>query len=173
MSSDQREHNDQEGNEFAGIPRRDFLAAGAVGIAAAGLGMNSALAAGDPPPMRGGKLRTNSKTGVRTAIVSDTQLNMGPYIAKDFAERGYNLVIADVIMPRCGGAEVEEAVRELRPKLPVLFSSGYGDALAETGTASGARRSVILKPYSPRELLRAVRELLDASGADRVEPRPN
>jgi 3-oxoacyl-[acyl-carrier protein] reductase len=90
MSTDNKEHD---------LSRRDFLTAGAtgaMGLAAAGLGMGTAQAAGDPPPMRGEKLRTNSKTGERTAIVTDTQLNMGPYIAKEFAERGYNLVIADV-----------------------------------------------------------------------------
>ena len=91
MSSDLK----QQDNE--GISRRDFVkagAAGAAGIAAAGLGMSTAAAA--PPPEAGGKLRTNSKTGIRTAIVTDAQLNIGPYLAEEFAKRNYNLVIADV-----------------------------------------------------------------------------
>jgi 3-oxoacyl-[acyl-carrier protein] reductase len=93
MSSDPEKHDNE------GFSRRDFMmagAAGAAGIAAAGLGVGTVSAASEPPPGPGGKLRTNSKTGIRTAIVTDTQLNMGPYIAEEFAKRNYNLVIADV-----------------------------------------------------------------------------
>jgi 3-oxoacyl-[acyl-carrier protein] reductase len=83
--------------ETKGINRRHFLmagAAGAAGIAAAGVGMNTAWAQPKPPDPK--TLRTNSKTGIRTAIITDTQLNMGPYLAEEFARRNYNLVIADV-----------------------------------------------------------------------------
>ena len=68
-------------------------AAGAAGVAAAGLGIPAAAAA---PKAPGAKLKTNSKTGIRTAIVTDTQLNIGPYLAREFARLNYNLVIADV-----------------------------------------------------------------------------
>jgi NAD(P)-dependent dehydrogenase (short-subunit alcohol dehydrogenase family) len=88
--------SDDKDEDLLGLDRRKFLAAGAAGLAATGMGMNQALAASTPPPMPGEKLRTNSKTGVRTAIVTDTQLNIGPELAKEFARRNYNLVIADV-----------------------------------------------------------------------------
>jgi len=90
MSSDTTEPDASD------INRRQFLMAGAAGIATAGLGMSTASAAPTPPAEAGGKLRTNSKTGIRTAIVTDTQLNIGPYLAEEFARRKYNLVIADV-----------------------------------------------------------------------------
>ncbi len=87
MSSDNNEHD---------MNRRDFVMAGIAGVAAAGIGMSTASAAPTPPPEAGGKLRTNSKTGIRTAIITDTQLNIGPFLAEEFARRNYNLVIADV-----------------------------------------------------------------------------
>lgn len=90
MSSDKKEQDEK------GIDRREFLmagAAGAAGIAAAGVGMNTAWA---QPKAPGAKLKTNSKTGIRTAIVTDAQLNIGPYLAREFARLNYNLVIADV-----------------------------------------------------------------------------
>jgi len=90
MSSDKKEQVEK------GIDRREFLmagAAGAAGIAAAGVGMNTAWA---QPKAPGAKLKTNSKTGIRTAIVTDAQLNIGPYLAREFARLNYNLVIADV-----------------------------------------------------------------------------
>ena len=40
--------------------------------------------------------RTNSPTGIRTAVITDAQLNIGPFLAKKMAVLGYNLVIADV-----------------------------------------------------------------------------
>ncbi|MEE8307950.1 MAG: SDR family oxidoreductase, partial [Gammaproteobacteria bacterium] len=89
MSSDTKQ------DDASGINRRDFLAAGAgvAALAVAGSGIQTASAQPKPP---GAKLRTNSKTGIRTAIVTDTQLNIGVPLAKKFAEQGYNLVIADV-----------------------------------------------------------------------------
>ena len=89
MSADEKEH------DAHGVSRRDFMMAGAAGVAAAGLGISTAQAA-EPTPATGEKLRTNSKTGVRTAIITDTQLSIGPWLAREFARRKYNLVIADV-----------------------------------------------------------------------------
>jgi len=90
MSSDKKEQ------DLFGMNRRDFLMAGTAGIATAGMGIGTAMAAGEPPPALGAKLRTNSRTGIRTAIVTDTQLNIGPELAREFAIHKYNLVIADV-----------------------------------------------------------------------------
>jgi len=82
---DQQEEN--------GWNRRNFLAAGAAGLAVMGAGIGTAQA---NPVAPGKKLRTNSPTGIRTAVITDAQLNIGPYLAMEMATRGYNLVIADV-----------------------------------------------------------------------------
>jgi 3-oxoacyl-[acyl-carrier protein] reductase len=78
------------------LDRRHFLTAGAAGIAAvgaAGIAMNTAQA---QPKAPGPVLRTNSKTGIRTAVITDAQLNIGPFLAMEMAKLNYNLVIADV-----------------------------------------------------------------------------
>ena len=88
MSSDTKDQGATDVN------RRGFItAAGAAGIAAAGVGMNAAAAAPRPP---GVPLRTNSKTGIRTAVITDAQLSIGPLLAREMAKLNYNLVIADV-----------------------------------------------------------------------------
>ncbi len=88
MSSDKKER------DMKPIDRRHFLMAGAAGIAAAGVGMNTAWAQPKAPDSKA--LWTNvKKGGKRVAIVTDTQLNIGPYLARKFAHAGYNLVIAD------------------------------------------------------------------------------
>ncbi|HEB29021.1 MAG TPA: SDR family oxidoreductase [Porticoccus sp.] len=84
---------DTSAPEVTGMSRRHLLRGGAISIAAAGLGVSVASAENIPPT---DPLRTNSKTGVRTAIITDTQLNIGPVLALKMATLGYNLVIADV-----------------------------------------------------------------------------
>jgi len=76
-----------------GIDRRTFMLAGAAGLAAAGVGMRTAQA---NPVAPGPQPATNSPTGIRTAVITDTQLNIGPFLAEKMAALGYNLVIADV-----------------------------------------------------------------------------
>ena len=77
------------------LDRRDFLmagAAGAAGIAAAGLSMNTASAKTIVP---GEKLKSNAtKGGKRIAIINDALLQIGPPLARGFAKQGYNLVVA-------------------------------------------------------------------------------
>ena len=74
------------------------------------------------------------------------------------------LVIADVIMPRRDGRALEAVVHELRPEIPVLFSTGYGGHLVLDGCPESAAGLVIAKPYDAAALLRRVRALLDAPG---------
>ena len=89
MSSEMKE---QDGK---GISRRHLLmagAAGAAGIAATGLGMNTASAKTIVP---GKTLKTNAtKGGKRVIIINDALLQIGPPLARNFAKQGYNLVIA-------------------------------------------------------------------------------
>ena len=81
-------------NNGSSIDRRFFLAAGAGGLAAAATGITVDAA---PPPDWSEQPPTNSTTGVRTAVITDAQLNIGPYLARKFAKLHYNLVIADVL----------------------------------------------------------------------------
>lgn len=76
----------------SGIDRRNFMLAGAAGLAAAGAGMSAAQA---NPVAPGPQPSTNSPTGIRTAVITDAQTNIGPHLARKMAVLGYNLVIAD------------------------------------------------------------------------------
>jgi 3-oxoacyl-[acyl-carrier protein] reductase len=92
MTDKQRNENLQDQGEH-GFNRRDFLAAGAAGLAVVGAGIGTAQA---NPVAPGEVLKTNSPTGIRTAVITDAQLNIGPTLARKMAVLGYNLVIADV-----------------------------------------------------------------------------
>jgi two-component system cell cycle sensor histidine kinase/response regulator CckA len=81
-----------------------------------------------------------------------------------------DLVISDVVMPVMGGPEMVERLRTLRPAAKVLYMSGYtGDDLSRR---MGHDPSVVVleKPFSASALLRAVRDVLDESPAQRAVP---
>ena len=74
------------------IDRRHFMAAGAAGIAGAGLSASTASAQTVIP---GKVLETNAtRGGKRVIIINDALLQIGPPLARNFAKQGYNLVIA-------------------------------------------------------------------------------
>jgi PAS domain S-box-containing protein len=66
-----------------------------------------------------------------------------------------DLLLCDVVMPRVGGKELAERLRESDPGLPVIFMSGYaGDILPEGGTLPRGT-SFVQKPVDP-DLLAAL-----------------
>ena len=73
-----------------------------------------------------------------------------------------DLVVTDVVMPDMGGRALVDAVRALRPGLPVVYVSGYmNDDVVRQGVASAAD-AFVAKPFVPSALARKVREVLDA-----------
>jgi CheY-like chemotaxis protein len=71
-----------------------------------------------------------------------------------------NALVTDVIMPGMGGRELADRIVDRFPNLKVLFMTGYtdDDRLRPEILAQG--RAIMLKPFSPRELLRRLREVL-------------
>jgi len=76
------------------------------------------------------------------------------------------LVVLDLSMPGIGGPETLRRLRERRPELPVLLSSGY-DASDDRATGHGESGVGFLqKPYDVEDLAVAAQQLLEpAAGA--------
>jgi two-component system cell cycle sensor histidine kinase/response regulator CckA len=76
-----------------------------------------------------------------------------------------HLLITDVVMPGVSGRELARSAAVLRPRMKVLFMSGYtDDAIVQHGVlAAGA--FFLQKPFTPRSLAQKVREVLDAGKA--------
>ena len=72
-----------------------------------------------------------------------------------------NLILLDVIMPRMGGKQAYEKIRELNPEARTLFSSGYSTNGIHTNFVLSEGLMLIQKPYTPSGLLREVRKVLD------------
>jgi two-component system cell cycle sensor histidine kinase/response regulator CckA len=81
-------------------------------------------------------------------------------IEKDHHER-IHLLLTDVVMPAMGGRELAQRLRERRPDVRVLYTSGYtDDAIVHHGVIEPGV-AFIQKPFTPTGLLRKVREVLD------------
>jgi CheY-like chemotaxis protein len=77
--------------------------------------------------------------------------------------RSIDLLLTDVIMPGLGGHALAGRMEALRPGLKVLYMSGYTDSsIAQHGVLE-AGISLLHKPFTEEELVRKIREVLDAS----------
>ncbi|GMV79651.1 MAG: hypothetical protein AMXMBFR7_08350 [Planctomycetota bacterium] len=73
-----------------------------------------------------------------------------------------HLLITDVLMPKLGGKELARLLREERPELKVLFSSGYPEDIVKEHGVLESGLDFIQKPYMPATLATRVRGILDA-----------
>ena len=74
-----------------------------------------------------------------------------------------SLVVCDVVMPFLGGIEVRRLLSRIAPTLPVLLMSGYSTELPPLPLDPAEPDLFLGKPFEPVELLRRVREVLDAA----------
>jgi PAS domain S-box-containing protein len=72
-----------------------------------------------------------------------------------------DLVLTDVVMPGLSGPELADRLTAGRPKLRVLFMSGYTDSEALRRRMVGRNAPYIQKPFTPVELAQKVRQVLE------------
>ena len=77
-------------------------------------------------------------------------------------ETKVHLVILDMIMPKKSGREAYEEIKKITPDVKALFVSGYTMDMIKKKELLEEGMNFILKPISPKDLLRKVRDVLDA-----------
>ncbi len=73
----------------------------------------------------------------------------------------YDLVLCDIKMPKMDGQEVLEAVKKIKPEIPIVMISGHGDLETAVNTMRLGAFDYISKPPDLNRLLNTVRNALD------------
>lgn len=73
----------------------------------------------------------------------------------------YDLVLCDIKMPKMDGVEVLEAVKKIKPEVPMVMISGHGDLETAVNTMRLGAYDYISKPPDLNRLLNTVRNALD------------
>ncbi len=122
--------------------------------------------------------------GAETILMAEDSERIREMISQVLAEFGYQVITAvdgedavrlfkqhadqirlllfDLVMPHLGGPEAYQQIRQIRPDIPVLFTTGYAPQVAEGKLSREQIEQLLHKPYAIVKLLKAVRSALDA-----------
>jgi len=118
--------------------------------------------------------------GTETVLIADDHESIREMARQSLASLGYRVLCAadgeealrlceqhtpqvavlDVVMPRLGGCATGERLLKRFPKLQIIFTSGYSRD-RDVRTANLPQALYLQKPYSPTNLGRLVRQVLD------------
>ncbi|WP_324721839.1 sigma-54-dependent transcriptional regulator [Salinimicrobium sp. HB62] len=76
-------------------------------------------------------------------------------------DQDYDLILCDIKMPKMDGVEVLEAVKKIKPEIPIVMISGHGDLDTAVNTMRLGAFDYISKPPDLNRLLNTVRNALD------------
>lgn len=76
-------------------------------------------------------------------------------------QEDFDLILCDIKMPKMDGVEVLEAVKKIKPEIPIVMISGHGDIETAVQTMRLGAFDYISKPPDLNRLLNTVRNALD------------
>ncbi|MBC22503.1 MAG: hypothetical protein CMJ32_01105 [Phycisphaerae bacterium] len=74
-----------------------------------------------------------------------------------------DLLLTDAVMPGMNGVHLGESVRKLRPRIPIIYMSGYVGKDLENKFGAVEEDRYLRKPFSPYELLKIIREQFESA----------
>jgi PAS domain S-box-containing protein len=111
----------------------------------------------DEPVVRGLIVETLAELGYRALEAHD-----GPSgVALLEAARRVDLLITDIGLPGLNGRQVADAGRVRRPKLKVLFMTGYAENAAVAGGFLEPGMSMLTKPFAMEALATRIRNIIE------------
>jgi PAS domain S-box-containing protein len=141
-----------------------------------------AAAAPEPAAAHVSAVRMGERHGHETLLIAEDEPSVRNLVASALRHDGYrllltgsaeealtvagahggpiDLLLTDAMMPGKSGMELASLLTAQRPGIPVIIMSGYTE---ETLDVPGTKEPIALlqKPFSPRELRRRIREVLD------------
>jgi signal transduction histidine kinase len=109
----------------------------------------------DEEPIRSALVRVLSNAGYTVAEAGDTDRALAILAG---ADRRFDLLISDVVVPGSSGLDLAEQVAGRWPGMKVILISGYLNEYSLGDT--DARFAFLAKPFTPKDLQEKVREVL-------------
>ncbi len=82
----------------------------------------------------------------------------------------FDAVISDMTMPQLTGVGLAKKLLEIRPDIPVILCSGFGDRANEERARSLGVRAFLHKPVGMQDLANELRAALDSAAAGHQQP---
>ncbi len=143
---------------FPLLPELMHVASNTTTTDESGGGSETILLVEDEPGIRRSAKRLLERRGYRVLLAGDGAEALDVFHEH---EAEVDLIISDVVMPRVGGSQLYEKLRDSGKGVRFLFTSGYtARDFRDSGTLDPAI-PFLAKPWTVDELLCKVRELLD------------
>jgi signal transduction histidine kinase/CheY-like chemotaxis protein len=114
----------------------------------------------DNADMRGTVVRQLTELGYNTIEAEDVSTTLTALAAA----KKVDLLFTDIVMPGgMSGMDLARSVRNQRPEMRILFTSGFPDYASKGGWNADSGDRLLSKPYRKADLARAVRRALDGS----------
>ncbi|WP_167512610.1 PAS domain S-box protein [Oceanidesulfovibrio marinus] len=151
-----------KGSEFtAYFPQVDMAAAREEGAAATPRpGAGRILFVDDEVALRDSSQRILEGLGYSVHTAADGQEALELVQTNEF-----DLVITDMAMPRMTGSQLAQALKRLRPKLPVLLCTGYSDTFGPDDAATAGMAGYLQKPMDWQTVSQLITETIGRSEA--------
>lgn len=111
----------------------------------------------DEPALQEAMLRVLKDAGYDVLAASD-----GVAALELVGDESIDLVVTDIVMPAMGGPELVQKLRERRPALRALYTSGYTDRAVVREALLEDDAFFLQKPFTPGRLKQKIRETLAA-----------
>ena len=73
-----------------------------------------------------------------------------------FKKGQFDLVVSDWAMPGLNGDQLAAATKKLRPEIPVIMVTGFGDIAEASQSEPSFVDAVLSKPVQPRQIREAI-----------------
>ena len=122
-------------------------------------GSETILVVDDEELIRDLAARILTKSGYRVITASNGEEALKVYQSQS---NEISLIILDLIMPTMGGKDCLKKILEIDPQARVLIASGYSAAGKTKETIDVGAKGFVNKPYDVRQVLQAVRDVLES-----------
>jgi CheY-like chemotaxis protein len=85
---------------------------------------------------------------------------------------GFDMIISDLNMPHMSGLQLAEKILGLRPVVPFILCSGYGQKMIQKEGKRLGIKAFLSKPLLAAELSRTIRAVFDGQGREMEAVRP-